>query len=172
MFKLLRFPFSAPTETDEEFRLRMAQFHQDMDALCQKQPAEVTGDPLEAVYYGMKLSEALKAGDQAEARLCLSRMVRISPCDSLVRLAASAGYAQLGEEVGAMAQLGIALGLQPENYAVHKRMAYHLVKRGEQQAAEAILEQGWIHCRKHVPKGEREAKRSEYFSILENEQAA
>jgi predicted Zn-dependent protease len=172
MLNFLRFPFASHTETDEEFLLRMGRYQKDLDTLVQKQPGEVTGDPLESVYYGLKLSQALKSGDPAEARHLLSEMLRVAPRDSLTRLTASIAYVKLGEEAEAIAQLGIALGLDPANYAVHKMLARLLAKRGEQQAAEAVLEQGWVHYRKHMPKGDQEAVRSEYFSVIENKQAA
>jgi predicted Zn-dependent protease len=171
MLKFLRLPFTAHTETEEAFRLRMQRLQQDMDDLCQKQPGEVTGAPQEPVYYGLKFSQALNAGNQAEARHFLSEMLRVSPGESSIRLIASTAYAQLGDEPEAIAQLGIALGLRPENYAVHKHLAHLLMKRGEQETAAAILEKGWVYYRKHVSKSDQAARRSEYFSILENKQA-
>ena len=68
-----------------------------------------------------------------------------------------------------MAQLGIALGVDPANYAVHRAMAALLLKRGERKAAEAVLEAGWKHCRKAaVLVGV--TSREEYFSVLRETQ--
>ncbi len=160
--------FIAQTETKEEFHLRMEELHQHLDDLSKKQPDEVAGDPEEAICYGMKMSYAFRDGNETEARHFLSEMLRVAPNQSGMRLAAAA-HLRLGEEAESLAQLGIALGLDPKNFAIHSMMARRLSKRGERQAAEAVLNQGWIHHQKVLPKNMHEASRKQYFSILENQ---
>ena len=165
MFRFLRSLFAPQKESKEAFQARMAELQQDFDELEQKSPSEVAGSPMEATYYGLKLSAALKSGDEALARECLLKSVEAAPCEGIVRLAASMGYAQLGDEAEAMAQLGIALGVDPANYAVHRAMAARLVKRGDRRAAEAVLELGWRHVRKASLVGM--TSREEYYSVLQ-----
>lgn len=164
MFRFLRSLFATQKEPKEAFHARMAELQQDFDDLERKSPSEVEGGPMAATYYGLKVSSALKRGDDAEARRCLLKWMEASPCDGTVRLAASMGYVQLGDETEAMAQLGIALGVDPANYAVHRAMAARLLKRGERQAAEAVLELGWRYARRARLVGM--TSREEYFSVL------
>lgn len=154
-------------ETEVEFRARMAQFSQDMEAAAQKSPEELKGDPLEIAYYGRKLQEALDADDQTAARELIGKMLDLNRKSSVLRLIAAMAYHQLGDEAEEMAQLGIALALDPQNYAVHRRMARLLQERGETEAANAALEQGWRYRQKHVAKRELAAERAQYFSVLD-----
>jgi len=163
----MRFPFRAYTETEEEFQARIEQLHRDMSDLCRKQPHEVAGDPFESVYYSQKLCQALDSGDEAQARHSLHEMLRTAPTEPGPRLIASTAFAQLGDASESIAQLGIAVGLDPEFYPAHLRLARLLVIRGEREAAKALLDRGWVYYRKHVSKGDLDAKRTHYFSILD-----
>jgi len=99
-------------------------------------------------------------------------MLRVSPTEASSRLIASTIYQQLGEESEAIAQLGIAIALDPENFAFYKRMALHLMRRGEVQAAKAMLEKGWLFYRKLLAKKDLEATREEYFTLPDQKKAA
>lgn len=154
-------------EPEAEFRARMTQFSQDMEAAAQKSPDELKGDPLEGSYYARKLTEALGAGDESMARELISKLLDCDRKSSLIRLMAATAYHQLGDEAEEMAQLGIALALRPENFAVHRRMARLLLARGETEAATAVLEQGWQYRQKHVAKRAQAAERAQYFSVFD-----
>jgi Tfp pilus assembly protein PilF len=159
--------FRVKQETAEEFLQRMAQLEQDMEDLDRKQPQEVAGDHLEPVYYGRKLQRALNAGDEETARHLIEKILQSDPTEVFCRLAVAIAYQQLGEEAEAMAQLGIALGLHPGCYAAHILLARLLVRRGDRQAAEAILQTGWAHHKKHVSRKTEEAERARYFAVLD-----
>lgn len=149
-------------ETGDELPLRI-----DFTELVRMTPGEAAGGPHEAAYYGLNLNEALAAGQPGEARSLLRRMLEVAPREAVWRLIASNAYERLSEEAEAMAQLGVALALEPEHAAVHRLLARALLKRGEREAAEAVLERGWGHYQKLLSRQEREAKRAQYFSILE-----
>ncbi len=172
MFHFLRLVFAAPTESEEEFRFRMERLRQEMDDLGRKQPEEVVGGSMEPIYYALRMHQALVAGDEGEARHFVSELLRVSPTTASHRMMAATFFARVGEETEAIAQLGIALALEPDNFAVHTRLAHHLVKRGEVQAAKSILEKGWPHYRKLLAKRDQESERVEYFALLERKQAA
>lgn len=154
-------------ETEAEFRERMAQLSQDMEAAAQKSPEELTGDPLEIAHYGRKLKESLDADDKPAARELIGKMLDLDRKSSMLRLTVAAAFHQLGDQAEEIGQLGIALALHPENFAVHRRMACLLLERGEGEAATAVLEQGWRYRQKHVAKREQAAERARYFSVLD-----
>ena len=91
MFRFLRSLFDPKKEKKEAFQVRMAELQQDFNELERKSPSEVAGSPLEATYYGLKFSAALKSGDDVQAREYLLKSVEAAPCEGTVRLAASMG---------------------------------------------------------------------------------
>lgn len=143
-----------------------------LQELLQKQPEEVLGDPQEPVYYLWKVSDLLKAREATEARLLLGEAIKRFSEDVSVRLQSSTLYLELGDEAEAAAQLGVALSLQPSFFPAHSRLAYILLRRGEEAAAERLLEIGWSHMKKHVLRREQAEKRDQYFSTPKRRLAA
>lgn len=166
MFNLRSFLSSMRSETEEEFSVRMEQLRAEMEDLAQKRPEEVTGKTEEGLYYGMKAGEAIKAGDKAEGRRLLDEMLRVAPLETGLRFLASSCYLQLEDETEAVTQLAIILALEPENFAVHKRLAIRLMKQGETHVAQVVLEKGWVYYRKQLAKADWETGRARYFSVL------
>jgi len=171
MIKFLRDLFGGNSETEEEFRARMLGLVTLEADLLTKRPDEILGDHLEPIYYGLKALDALRNGDHSNARGFLCEMLRADPCDSMLRLLAASIYVQVGEEAEATAQLGIALAINPSNYAAHLQLARRLAKHGDLKAARSVLESGWIHHRKALPKSEQKTGRVKYFAIVDGQQA-
>jgi hypothetical protein len=143
-----------------------------LQELMQKQPAEVAGNPLEPVYYTMKVSELLRAGKPTEARLLLEETVKKFSVDFSVRFHGAMLFEMLGDEVEAAAQLGVTLALEPTLFPAHSRLAYLLLRRGEPEAAERLLEIGWSHLKKLTPKKKQVEERDRYFSFPKRRLAA
>jgi len=162
MFRLGQRP-----ETEAEFRERMVQLERQMEALDQKTPEEVVGDPMEDIYYGRMLAKALTAGEYEAARPLIRTILQLKPHNGLIRLIAATAYHQLGEPGEEALQLAVALALDGENYALHTRLARLLLKRGERETAVAILEQGWLHQKKHLARKDHAAARARYFGVLD-----
>jgi len=150
-------------ETDEWFRLRMEDLQRHLTELPLRDPEEVAGTGDERIYYGLKASEALRAGQQDTARAMAEAMVRSAPTDSAIRHAAAVIYFNLGDVGETMAHLGIAIALDPDNYAPHGLLAHLLRHSGESEAADAVLEQAWLRMRKWYPRREHAARRAAYF---------
>lgn len=150
-------------ETQEQFERRMEGLMEDWRQLMQRTPEEVAGDPFEPIYYQTLINSALKEGTPEEVRQMLEWTLRRFPLELGVRLAASLTYLHLGDEAEAIAQLGILLALDPTYFAAHHFLARLLRSRGDEQAAERVLENGWCLAERHYPRKEREAERQKWF---------
>jgi tetratricopeptide (TPR) repeat protein len=141
----------------------------DWDELLQKSPAEALGTWWEPIYDIRQVSRLVDERQEVEARDLLEESLRRFPTLAFVRLSASRLYLALGDEAEALAQAGVLLALEPDHYAAHSTMARLLLRRGEREAAERVLETGWSHMKKIIERKERSAKRAEYFALLDAE---
>jgi hypothetical protein len=82
------------------------------------------------------------ANEQA-LREIVARMLRRMPLEGIARQFACHAHLEFQEEAEAVAQLGIAIAVEPRNFAIHPILARLLRGRGEHEAANAVLENGW-----------------------------
>ncbi len=154
-------------ETEDEFRARMHELQEFMDELKHKAPEDLVGDAWEAQHYCLKLCDALNTDDSA---LCLNLIAKILSCEPTepgLRMIAAVAFQKLENESESLAQIGIALALDPGFYPAHIHMARILRKRSERQAAEAVLATGWEHCKKRHRRRDHERERASYFRVLD-----
>jgi tetratricopeptide (TPR) repeat protein len=151
------------TESEEAVQRRIEEMQAEWQRLMEKTPAEVTGDPMESIYYQTIVMNLVKDQEPEQARELLGWVLRRFGGDAMNRLVAAVVYAQLGDTPEAIAQLGVALAIDPTFFPAHKRLAHYLRQR-EEAAAEVILENGWRHAERHYPRAEREAQRVKYFA--------
>lgn len=157
-------------ETHEELCERLAQLEQEMVELDQKTPQEMAGHRFETSYHARNLSRALEAGDHEAARQSIDALLCSAPDNGAIRLTAAIAYYSLGEPGEEALQLAIGLAVDPDNFALHSRLARILLQRGDREVAAAILEQGWLRQKKHWGKKDQAARRAQYFAMLDQAQ--
>ena len=109
-----------------------------------------------------------EAGDNDAVRKCLADLIANFQTEATTRLFASACFEGLGERDRAQIEAGIALALEPDNWAAFKRVAHDLAQDGQQEAARRVLEQGWEQMKKHYPKKRWADERALYFAFAED----
>jgi predicted Zn-dependent protease len=115
------------------------------------------------------IRESIEAGDEQAARKGLADLIGSNQTDWWVRNYAAACFERLGDPERARIEAGIAVALEPDNFAAFKRVASYLAADGQRDAAQKVLERGWGHVKKLHPKKQWADERALYFAISENE---
>lgn len=120
----------------------------------------------ERQWYLDRLVGLWEEGDAGEIRAAAVEMLQQSPTSAPLRLMAAAAYMHIGDVPEGVAQLGIALALDPTFYPAHRRLAAALLMRGERDAALRALETGWEHRRRRLARKDLAREHEEWFRLM------
>ncbi len=111
------------------------------------------------------ISRHLRAGRTEQARQCVAEFVVNFQTEWSARSFAAGCFERLGDPNRAWIEAGIALALDPNNYAMCKRFARYLERAGQRDAAQRVLTHGWEQAKKHYPKKRWADERALYFAF-------
>lgn len=150
---------------EEEERLHWERIVAFKDELLSLDPSSLTGDRRQPVCYSHHVMRLEQQGQREEARVLLDEALKTCQTDTSLRLIAASLYEEWGDFDGALIQLGILIAINPTFCAAHKKMARLVNSRGQETLARHLLDQGWEHYAKLLPRQEREAARVRYFNL-------
>ena len=159
------FWYKSAEAREEEERLhweRIAAFKDDLFSL---DPSSLVGDRRQPLCYSHHVLRLDQEGLLEEARRLLAEALNVCQTDAPLRFIAASFYEKWGDFDEALIQLGIVAAINPTDFNAHKRMARLVNSRGQEALAQQLLDQGWEHYAKLLPRQEREAARVRYFNL-------
>lgn len=150
---------------EEEERLHWERIAAFEDELLSLAPASLAGDTRQPLCYSHHVLCLDEEGLLEEARRLLEEALNVCQTDAPLRFIAASFYEKWGDFDEALIQLGIVTAINPTNFNAHKRMARLVTSRGQETLARHLLDQGWVHYAKLLPRQERETTRLRYFNL-------